>query len=128
MSVSRVCLVLSSVTQLLTHDIDFGSGCANSQEYVPVSCICWYLPVLTGLLARTKQYSSRASFNKTEEMFVSNWQTARVKIVVHDAVPRGKDPVLGEVDVSIADFLSHGCQQTELRSLQNGIGYGRISM
>lgn len=61
-------------------------------------------------------------------MFINNWQTSQVRIVLHDSIPREKDPVLGEVFLPLKEFLNGRSQKTEVRSIQNGIGYGRMSL
>ena len=75
---------------------------------------------------RTKQYSSTPFFEAGTEKFVRDWTKTMVRIVVRDAKLREHVPILGVVSLPLADVLKASSQVTQFRSLENGVGFGRV--
>ncbi|KAG9019015.1 hypothetical protein FRB90_007187 [Tulasnella sp. 427] len=77
---------------------------------------------------RVKQYSSMPFFEAGTEVFVRNWTTAVVRVVVRDSRLRERDPILGIVNLPLADILTEGSEVTRLYSIQEGVGFGRANI
>jgi hypothetical protein len=58
------------------------------------------------------------------EVFIRNWQETVVRVVVRDSRLREKDPILGIVNLPLADVLKEGSEVTRLWSIQEGVGFG----
>ena len=57
-------------------------------------------------------------------MFVRDWQQTVVRVVVRDSRLREKDPILGIIDLPLAELLTESSEITRLFSLQEGVGFG----
>lgn len=75
---------------------------------------------------RVKQYSNMPFFNAGTELFVRDWTTSEMQIVVRDARLREHDPMMGIVSVSLKDLFSRSSQVEQAFSLQDGVGYGKV--
>ncbi|KAG8895983.1 hypothetical protein FRC00_006666, partial [Tulasnella sp. 408] len=77
---------------------------------------------------RVKQYSSMPFFEAGTEVFVRNWHTAVARVVVRDSRLRERDPILGIVNLPLAQILKEGSEVTRLYSIQEGVGFGRANI
>ncbi|KAM0755850.1 hypothetical protein T439DRAFT_308275 [Meredithblackwellia eburnea MCA 4105] len=77
---------------------------------------------------RTKQYSAMPFFEAGTEHFVRDWKETVVRVVVRDARLREHDPILGIVNLPLKDLLKNASEVTRLYALQDGVGFGRISV
>ncbi|KAG8954346.1 hypothetical protein FRC03_011485 [Tulasnella sp. 419] len=77
---------------------------------------------------RVKQYSAMPFFEAGTEVFVRNWETAVVRLVVRDARLREGDPILGIVHLPLKHILAESSEVTRLYSLQEGVGFGRVNV
>ncbi|KAG8908594.1 hypothetical protein FRB99_004882 [Tulasnella sp. 403] len=77
---------------------------------------------------RVKQYSSMPFFEAGTEVFVRNWETAVVRIVVRDSRLREHDPILGIINLPLKQVLAHGSEITRLYAIQEGVGFGRANV
>ncbi|KAJ3289617.1 hypothetical protein HK104_007345 [Borealophlyctis nickersoniae] len=79
---------------------------------------------------RTRVKSSNPSpiFNAQTEIFLRDWKTARVRIVVKDHRTHEHDPVIGVVVVDLKEVLSGtgDMHHTAWYDLKDGIGFGRV--
>ena len=63
-------------------------------------------------------------FEAGTEVFIRDWQQTVVRVVVRDSRLREKDPILGIVNLPLAELLSDASEVTSLYSIQEGVGYG----
>lgn len=77
---------------------------------------------------RVKQFTSMPIFEAGMERFVRDWRTAVVRIVVRDSRLREYDPILGVATLKLSDILVNSSQVTNLYSLQDGVGFGRVNV
>ncbi|CAG8671086.1 3552_t:CDS:10, partial [Acaulospora colombiana] len=77
---------------------------------------------------RVKQYTSMPFFEAGTEVFIRNWQETVVRVVVRDSRLREKDPILGIVNLPLAEVLKEGSEVTRLFSIQEGVGFGRANI
>ncbi|PVG01479.1 hypothetical protein CPB86DRAFT_781696 [Serendipita vermifera] len=77
---------------------------------------------------RVKQYTSMPFFEAGTEVFIRNWQETVVRVVVRDSRLREKDPILGIVNLPLAEILKGGSEVTSLFSIQEGVGFGRANI
>jgi hypothetical protein len=63
-------------------------------------------------------------FEAGTEVFIRDWQRTVVRVVVRDSRLREKDPILGIVNLPLAELLSDASEVTGLYSIQEGVGYG----
>jgi len=80
--------------------------------------------MLNTFCSRVKQYTSMPFFEAGTEVFVRNWKTAVVRVVVRDSRLRENDPILGIVDLPLRDILTDASEVTRLYALQEGVGFG----
>jgi len=74
--------------------------------------------------SRVKQYTTMPFFEAGTEVFIRDWQQTVVRVVVRDSRLREKDPILGIVNLPLAELLSDASEVTSLYSIQEGVGYG----
>lgn len=67
-------------------------------------------------------------FEAGTEVFLRDWQETVLRVVVRDSVLREKDPILGIVNFSLKDVFAESSEATGLYSLQEGIGFGLVSI
>ncbi|KAK7462733.1 hypothetical protein VKT23_007320 [Stygiomarasmius scandens] len=77
---------------------------------------------------RVKQYTTMPFFEAGTEKFVRDWQSTVVRLVVRDSRLREKDPILGVVNLRLADIFTEGSEVTRLFSIEEGIGFGRMNV
>ncbi|KAF5369071.1 hypothetical protein D9758_002979 [Tetrapyrgos nigripes] len=77
---------------------------------------------------RVKQYTSMPFFEAGTEKFIRDWGSTIVRLVVRDSRLREKDPILGVVNLRLADIFSEGSEVTRLFSIEEGIGFGRMNV
>ncbi|KAL8286155.1 hypothetical protein RQP46_004643 [Phenoliferia psychrophenolica] len=77
---------------------------------------------------RTKQYSAMPFYEAGTEIFLRNYKETSVRVVVRDARLREHDPILGIVNLDLIDLFSSASEVTRLFALQDGVGFGRISL
>ncbi|CEQ38684.1 SPOSA6832_00141, partial [Sporobolomyces salmonicolor] len=83
---------------------------------------------------RVKQYSQMPFFEAGTETFVRDFTKTSLRIVVRDARLRehvsqaASDPILGIVDLPLKDVLAHSSEVTRLYALQDGVGFGKVSL
>lgn len=77
---------------------------------------------------RVKQYTSMPFFEAGTEVFIRDWQQTVVRVVVRDSRLREKDPILGIVDLPLAEILTESSEVSGLFSLQEGVGFGRANI
>lgn len=65
-------------------------------------------------------------FEAGTEVFVRDWTKAVIRIAVRDARLREHDPLMGIVNVNVADLFSDSSQTSGLYSIQDGVGFGRV--
>jgi hypothetical protein len=58
------------------------------------------------------------------EVFIRDWQETVVRVVVRDSRLREKDPILGIVNLPLAELLTESSEVTRLFSIQEGVGFG----
>lgn len=75
---------------------------------------------------RVKPYTNMPFYEAGTEVFIRDWTKATVRICVRDARLREHDPIMGIVDLKVADLFSQSSQSSGLYSLQDGVGYGRV--
>ncbi|BGP55089.1 hypothetical protein JCM8202v2_002684 [Rhodotorula sphaerocarpa] len=76
---------------------------------------------------RTKQYSNMPFYEAGTELFVRDYSQTSVRLVVRDARLREHDPILGLVDLPLADTLRYASQVTRTYAITDGVGYGKLS-
>ncbi|THV04792.1 hypothetical protein K435DRAFT_961790 [Dendrothele bispora CBS 962.96] len=77
---------------------------------------------------RVKQYTSMPFFEAGTEKFIRDWRDTVVRLVVRDSRLREKDPILGVVNLKLADIFTEGSEVTRLFSIEEGIGFGRMNV
>ncbi|KAK4055259.1 hypothetical protein OIV83_000541 [Microbotryomycetes sp. JL201] len=77
---------------------------------------------------RVKQYSPMPFFEAGTELFLHDYTDASLRIVVRDSRLREHDPILGIVNLPLAETLAHSSEVTRLYSLQDGVGFGKINV
>ncbi|GAA6056005.1 hypothetical protein JCM3770_002138 [Rhodotorula araucariae] len=77
---------------------------------------------------RVKQYSTMPFFEAGTELFVRDYTTTSLRVVVRDARLREHDPILGIINLPLKDVLAHSSQVTRTYSLQDGVGFGKASI
>jgi hypothetical protein len=58
------------------------------------------------------------------EVFIRDWQETVVRVVVRDSRLREKDPILGIVNLPLAELLTESSEVSRLFSIQEGVGFG----
>lgn len=58
------------------------------------------------------------------EVFIRDWQETVVRVVVRDSRLREKDPILGIVNLPLAELFTESSEVTRLFSIQEGVGFG----
>ncbi|KAF8323426.1 hypothetical protein DL93DRAFT_2223342 [Clavulina sp. PMI_390] len=77
---------------------------------------------------RTKQYTTMPFFEAGTERFIRDWSKTVVRVVVRDAKLREHDPILGIVNLPVAETLQKGSAVTGMYSLVEGVGFGRANV
>ncbi|GAA5969047.1 hypothetical protein JCM11641_007450 [Rhodosporidiobolus odoratus] len=77
---------------------------------------------------RVKQYSSMPFFNCEHEAFIRDYTKTSLRIIVRDARLREHDPILGIVDLPLAETLAHSSEVTRLFAIRDGVGWGKVSV
>ncbi|PWN32922.1 uncharacterized protein FA14DRAFT_138069 [Meira miltonrushii] len=77
---------------------------------------------------RTKTFNPQPFFNAGTERIVSEFDTARIDLVVRDARQRENDPILGVVGIKLSDVITSSCRVTQWYTLTGGLGYGKIRL
>jgi len=72
--------------------------------------------------------TSKPFFNAGTERFVRNWRKTQVIVVVRDSRLREEDPILGIVDLKLADVLRKSSQISRYYPIRGGVGYGKIKI
>jgi len=67
-------------------------------------------------------------FEAGTERFIRDWRNTAVRLVVRDSRLREKDPILGVVNLNLAELLSEGSEVTRMYSISDGIGFGYVSL
>ena len=76
---------------------------------------------------RVKPLTNLPWFNAGTEVFIRNAATAQIRIVVRDSRMREHDPIMGIVDLKVADLFKQSSQTSGLYSISDGVGYGKVS-
>lgn len=76
---------------------------------------------------RVKQYNNMPFFNAGTEVFVRDWTTSELRIVVRDARLREHDPIMGIVQLPLRQLFKNASQVEQMFSLQDGVGYGKVA-
>jgi hypothetical protein len=77
---------------------------------------------------RIKPMTSKPFFNAGTERFVRDWRNTQVIVVVRDSRLREEDPILGIVDLKLADVLRKSSQISRYYPIRGGVGYGKIKI
>ncbi|GAA5879834.1 hypothetical protein JCM8547_005778 [Rhodosporidiobolus lusitaniae] len=77
---------------------------------------------------RVKQYSTMPFFEAGTETFIRDYQKTTLRVVVRDSRLREHDPILGIVNLPLKDLLAHSSEVTRLYALQDGVGFGKVSI
>ncbi|PKI83993.1 hypothetical protein MVES1_002031 [Malassezia vespertilionis] len=75
---------------------------------------------------RVKQYSNMPYYNAGTEVFVRDWTTSDLRVIVRDSRVREHDPIMGIVDLRLKDLFSKASQIEQAFSIQDGVGYGKV--
>ena len=75
---------------------------------------------------RVKQYSNMPFFNAGTEVFVGDWTTSQLQVVVRDARLREHDPIMGIVSLPIKSLFNESSMIEQSFGLQDGVGYGKV--
>ncbi|UZJ56460.1 hypothetical protein CBS101457_005780 [Exobasidium rhododendri] len=76
---------------------------------------------------RVKMQTNLPFFSAGTEVFVRDWTKANVRIAVRDSRMREHDPLMGVVDLNVADLFKDSSQVTGAYSIQDGVGYGKVN-
>lgn len=74
---------------------------------------------------RVKQYSVNPYFEAGTELFIRDFRTTEVRIVVRDSRLRESDPILGIVNVNLADVFADCSSIKKMYPIQEGMGFGK---
>ncbi|WVQ84921.1 hypothetical protein IAT38_007084 [Cryptococcus sp. DSM 104549] len=77
---------------------------------------------------RTKEVTPMPYFNAVSERFVRDWTKGKVIFVVRDDRDREHDPVLGLVEINLAQALASTSHFTRWFPLTSGLGWGRLRL
>lgn len=76
---------------------------------------------------RVKPLTNMPWYNAGTEVFVRDWTKASVRFAVRDSRMREHDPLLGLVNCELTQLFKESSQASGLWSLQDGVGYGKVS-
>ncbi|SCV68713.1 BQ2448_834 [Microbotryum intermedium] len=77
---------------------------------------------------RVKQYSQMPFFEAGGEWYIPDYTNTTLRVVVRDSRLREHDPILGIVNLPLDKILAHSSQVTRLYAIQDGVGFGKISI
>ncbi|BEI79854.1 hypothetical protein CcaverHIS002_0103830 [Cutaneotrichosporon cavernicola] len=77
---------------------------------------------------RVKQYSVNPYFEAGTEVFVRDFRTTEVRVVIRDSRLRESDPILGIVTVDLMDVFSDCSSIKKMYPIQEGVGFGKASI
>ena len=76
---------------------------------------------------RVKQYTNMPYFQAGTEVFVRNWTTSELRMIVRDSRVREHDPIMGIVALPLKNLFESSSQVEQMFALQDGVGYGKLS-
>ena len=60
------------------------------------------------------------------EVFVRDWTTSELRMIVRDSRVREHDPIMGIVALPLKDLFREASQIEQSFALQDGVGYGKL--
>lgn len=76
---------------------------------------------------RVKQYTNMPYFQAGTEVFVRDWTTSELRMIVRDSRVREHDPIMGIVALPLKVLFESSSQVEQMFALQDGVGYGKLS-
>ncbi|GMK56735.1 hypothetical protein CspeluHIS016_0305750 [Cutaneotrichosporon spelunceum] len=77
---------------------------------------------------RVKQYSVNPYFEAGTEVFIRDFQTTEVRVVIRDSRLRESDPIMGIVTVNLSDVFADCSSVKKTYPIQQGVGFGKASI
>jgi len=78
--------------------------------------------------SRVKQYTTNPYFEAGTEVFIRDFTTTEVRIVIRDSRLREADPIMGIITVQLADIFAEASTVTETYPIQSGVGFGKANI
>ena len=75
---------------------------------------------------RVKQYNNMPFYQAGTEVFVRDWTTSELRMIVRDSRVREHDPIMGIVALPLKDLFREASQIEQSFALQDGVGYGKL--
>lgn len=77
---------------------------------------------------RVKQYTTNPYFDAGTEVFIRDFTTTEVRVVIRDSRLRESDPIMGVVSVNLADVFCEASSVTATYPIQEGVGFGKANI
>ncbi|KLT44405.1 hypothetical protein CC85DRAFT_242629 [Cutaneotrichosporon oleaginosum] len=77
---------------------------------------------------RVKQYSVNPYFEAGTEVFIRDFRTTEVRVVIRDSRLRESDPIMGIVTVNLADVFADCSSIKKMYPIQEGVGFGKANI
>lgn len=77
---------------------------------------------------RVKQYTNNPYFEAGTEVFIPDYTTTEVRVVIRDSRLRESDPIMGIVTVQLAELFKDCSTVTETYPIQEGQGFGKANI
>lgn len=77
---------------------------------------------------RVKQYTTNPYFEAGTEIFIRDFTTTDVRIVIRDSRLRENDPIMGIVCLNLLDVFTDSSSVTMTYPIQEGVGFGKANI
>ncbi|KAL1405327.1 hypothetical protein Q8F55_008956 [Vanrija albida] len=77
---------------------------------------------------RVKQYAINPYFEAGTEVFIRDFTTTEVRVVIRDSRLREHDPIMGVVNVFLADIFADCSSVTRMFPIEEGVGFGKANI